>query len=366
MPNKSLDAVLREAFAIESRQLMARLTAHVAQFDRGTGHPHELLRQMSVDLHTLTGASLTVGVEAVSILCQALEDFVREMLRGDRPLNRPTIEVLRQAVQQLGLACSDGSATHFASVLQRLRITSDWRSDEFRLDRMTDSTTPVTTTETTQQDSDNAPTDSDRCIRTVKRRFTLVHAMWHQLFKSLANGGQCTSDFTEFSSEFAAAMSLLNSLSEQIVPTNAASPSAGDEPDDGLPDELDDHEDVNKRILVVDDSRTARIWVRNILESAGYTVYMATDGQEALDIIPSLTHLDLLVTDLKMPRMDGATLCQKVRSRTELAYVPIVIVTSQDDDLVIANGLLCGANAYVVKRDLSEKRFLQTVECLLN
>ncbi len=85
-----------------------------------------------------------------------------------------------------------------------------------------------------------------------------------------------------------------------------------------------------KKILVVDDSATSRMIVRRCLEMAGYSDAMfleAGDGALALDLLET-NPVDLIVTDLKMPRMDGRTLVRKLQSNPATSDIPVLVVSS--------------------------------------
>lgn len=89
-----------------------------------------------------------------------------------------------------------------------------------------------------------------------------------------------------------------------------------------------------KKILVVDDSATSRMIVRRCLEMAGFSdavILEAGDGALALDLLAT-TPVDLIVTDLRMPRMDGNTLIRKLISNRATTDIPVVVVSSVADD----------------------------------
>ncbi len=117
-------------------------------------------------------------------------------------------------------------------------------------------------------------------------------------------------------------------------------------------------------ILVVDDSYNTREVQQHILESHGYTVSLASDGVEALERL-AVEDIDLLVTDIEMPRMDGFTLVEQVRSKEELRRLPVVILTSRESEGDRARGVDVGANAYIVKRTFDEQKLTATLETLL-
>jgi two-component system chemotaxis sensor kinase CheA len=118
-------------------------------------------------------------------------------------------------------------------------------------------------------------------------------------------------------------------------------------------------------ILVVDDSITTRTLEKNILEAAGYTVRLATDGQEALNAITAGGVPDLIVSDIAMPRLDGFVLTQRIKSDTRTANVPVILVTSLDSPEDKAHGIEVGADAYIVKSGFDQTNLLGTIEQLI-
>lgn len=118
---------------------------------------------------------------------------------------------------------------------------------------------------------------------------------------------------------------------------------------------------LQRSILVVDDSITTRTLERNILEAAGYRVFVATDGVEALDLLRTEDTISLLVTDLEMPRMNGLELCRAVRQGRH-ARLPIIMVTSIGSEDEKARGMNAGADAYIVKGNFQQDHFLSTVQ----
>jgi two-component system chemotaxis sensor kinase CheA len=119
------------------------------------------------------------------------------------------------------------------------------------------------------------------------------------------------------------------------------------------------------KILVVEDSFTVRELQRSILQAAGYRVEIACDGSEALDRVSGDAEIDLVITDLEMPKMGGLELTRAIRDRPESASLPIVIVTSRDDEGDRKAGAEAGANAYMVKRSFDQHALLETVERLV-
>ncbi len=123
-------------------------------------------------------------------------------------------------------------------------------------------------------------------------------------------------------------------------------------------------ETTKTRILVVDDSITTRTLEKSILETAGYEVVTATDGVQALDCLKEQP-VELVVSDVEMPNMDGITLTRKLREDEMYAYLPIILVTSLESQEDRERGMVAGANAYIVKRGFDQRELLKTVEQLV-
>ncbi len=80
-------------------------------------------------------------------------------------------------------------------------------------------------------------------------------------------------------------------------------------------------------ILIVENEASNRILIERVLSTRGYRCISATNGQEALDVLDR-EHVDLILTDLSMPVLDGYRTTQLIRARPHLANVPIVAVTA--------------------------------------
>jgi two-component system chemotaxis sensor kinase CheA len=119
------------------------------------------------------------------------------------------------------------------------------------------------------------------------------------------------------------------------------------------------------RILVVEDSLTIRELQRSILEAAGYRVQTARNGRDALTHIDGDAALDLVVSDVEMPEMDGIELTRAIRAHATRSALPVVIVTSLGDDEHRQRGIDAGADAYMVKQSFDQHDLLETVERLV-
>jgi two-component system chemotaxis sensor kinase CheA len=121
---------------------------------------------------------------------------------------------------------------------------------------------------------------------------------------------------------------------------------------------------AGSRILVVDDQVTARQLQRSILESAGYRVQTACDGREALDRIAE-NGVDMVMTDVEMPEMDGFELLRAIRGDAKRSSLPVVMVTGLGSDEQRQRGADEGADAYIVKKEYDQHTLLDVVSRLI-
>ncbi|CAK0744099.1 two-component system, chemotaxis family, chemotaxis protein CheY [Azospirillaceae bacterium] len=119
-----------------------------------------------------------------------------------------------------------------------------------------------------------------------------------------------------------------------------------------------------KRILSVDDSASVRQMVTFTLESAGYEVFAATDGMDALERLKT-TEVDLVITDLNMPRLTGIELIKKLRAMPAFKFMPVVMLTTESEEGMKAQGRAAGATGWIVK-PFKQDQLLAVVKKLLS
>lgn len=132
-------------------------------------------------------------------------------------------------------------------------------------------------------------------------------------------------------------------------------------PADTLPEPASER---RRRLLVAEDSITARTLVKSILEAAGYEVAVAVDGIDALTKLKTES-FDLVVSDVDMPRMNGFELTTKIRADKKLGDLPVVLVTALSSQSDREYGIDVGANAYIVKSEFDQGNLLEIVRRLL-
>jgi len=103
-----------------------------------------------------------------------------------------------------------------------------------------------------------------------------------------------------------------------------------------------------KKILAVDDSKTMRDMVSFTLKGAGYEVIEAHDGKMALERLAGIK-VDLVITDVNMPNMDGITLCKHLRADPVHRVTPILVLTTEGDASKKNEGRAAGATGWIVK-----------------
>ena len=109
-----------------------------------------------------------------------------------------------------------------------------------------------------------------------------------------------------------------------------------------------------RHVLTVDDSKTMRDMVSFTLRSAGFQVSEAEDGQKAMQFLRS-ARVDLVITDLNMPHLDGVGLIRAVRADARHRAVPILMLTTESDPTKRAEGKSAGATGWLVKPFNPEK-----------
>jgi two-component system, chemotaxis family, chemotaxis protein CheY len=103
-----------------------------------------------------------------------------------------------------------------------------------------------------------------------------------------------------------------------------------------------------KTILSVDDSASMRQMVAFTLESAGYRIVQAEDGEAALAKVAQ-ARPDMVITDLNMPKLDGIGLIKRLRADPKMAGLPIVMLTTESEESKKQAGKAAGATGWIVK-----------------
>jgi two-component system, chemotaxis family, chemotaxis protein CheY len=105
---------------------------------------------------------------------------------------------------------------------------------------------------------------------------------------------------------------------------------------------------MGKTIMVVDDAKSMRGLVSMTLQSAGYEVVEACDGQDALSKIEAHP-VNMIISDLNMPNMNGIEMIKVLKQNPRYKFLPIVMLTTESDDTKKKEGQAAGAKAWIVK-----------------
>ena len=126
-----------------------------------------------------------------------------------------------------------------------------------------------------------------------------------------------------------------------------------------------DHSKPEYFVLVADDSHTTRQIEKIILEAEGYNVTIACDGIDALEKLKN-QRFDILITDIKMPRMDGIVLIENIRRMELTKNLPVIVISSVFEEETLAKVKEAGAQGYIVKSDFERGNLVAKVKELLD
>ncbi len=117
---------------------------------------------------------------------------------------------------------------------------------------------------------------------------------------------------------------------------------------------------MNEKILLVEDEKTLAKALKFSLEKEGFTVYVAYDGEEALEAVDR-DEPHLVILDLMLPKIDGFEVCRTIRRESE---VPIIMLTARDEDIDKILGLELGADDYMTK-PFNTRELLSRIRAIL-
>jgi len=119
-----------------------------------------------------------------------------------------------------------------------------------------------------------------------------------------------------------------------------------------------------KTIFLVDDSATILLSISGILSKAGYATEKASNGEEALRKLQSGLKIDLLITDLNMPGMNGIELIKEVRKLPSYKFVPILFLTTESQQSRKMEAKAAGASGWIVKPETADE-LLNTIKLVV-
>ncbi|MCZ6624720.1 MAG: hybrid sensor histidine kinase/response regulator, partial [Deltaproteobacteria bacterium] len=145
---------------------------------------------------------------------------------------------------------------------------------------------------------------------------------------------------------------LLRSLSHQGEVRVASSTSPASSPTLPL---------AAKKVLVVEDSLTTRTLEKNILESAGFNVTTAVDGEDGLLKLFE-KRFDIVISDIQMPRLDGFALTERIKKDDRFKDIPLILVTALETEADKKRGIEAGADAYIAKSTFDREHLLEIIQ----
>ena len=102
------------------------------------------------------------------------------------------------------------------------------------------------------------------------------------------------------------------------------------------------------KVMVIDDSNTIRRTTEALLQKAGYTVFTAADGFEAMSMIAD-HRPDIIFVDIMMPRLDGYQTCSLIKNNRQFKNTPVIMLSSKDGLFDRARGRIVGSEQYLTK-----------------
>lgn len=120
---------------------------------------------------------------------------------------------------------------------------------------------------------------------------------------------------------------------------------------------------MSKTIMTVDDAATMRKMVRFTLKSTGHEILEASDGMQAFNALKQ-RKVDLVITDVNMPNMDGIELTKRLRTLPNFSRTPIILLTTESDANKKSQGKAAGATGWIVK-PFNQEQLLSIVSKVL-
>ena len=116
-------------------------------------------------------------------------------------------------------------------------------------------------------------------------------------------------------------------------------------------------------ILIVDDNTLTRNFIKDLLKPLEASIEEASDGQEGYDVAIK-SEFDLIISDIKMPILNGVDFCRKIKSNQDTRGIPIIMVSAFDSDEDVELGFEAGAKAYIPIKEVQDKLYNTTLELL--
>ena len=142
-----------------------------------------------------------------------------------------------------------------------------------------------------------------------------------------------------------------------------AAPAMADLPEGDtsiIPDTQTDEACMTKRILTIDDSRTIRDMLNLTLSEAGFEVLQAVDGQDGIEVLEKHPRVDVVITDINMPKMDGYGVIRHIRGQARYNGMPVLVLTTESEKEKRSVAREAGATGWMVK-PFDPERLIATI-----
>ncbi len=126
------------------------------------------------------------------------------------------------------------------------------------------------------------------------------------------------------------------------------------------PDTQMDEAGMTKQILTIDDSRTIRDMLNLTLSEAGFEVLQAVDGQDGIDVLEKQDRIDVVITDINMPNMDGYGVIRHIRGQSRYKSMPVLVLTTESEKEKRNVAREAGATGWMVK-PFDPERLIATI-----
>jgi two-component system chemotaxis response regulator CheY len=120
---------------------------------------------------------------------------------------------------------------------------------------------------------------------------------------------------------------------------------------------------MRKKVLIVDDSPSVLAVLKDILDELGFAVTSSSNGEEAYTQVEN-TKFNMIITDLKMPIMDGIEFIERAKQLSNCKFVPIVMLSSVDDEEKVASARKAGVSTFM-KKPINEGKFTAMLNIVL-
>jgi len=124
-------------------------------------------------------------------------------------------------------------------------------------------------------------------------------------------------------------------------------------------------EETKKKVLIAEDEQTLLKTIEFTLKDKGYETIVATDGEEAFDLIKKHKP-DVVLLDILMPRKSGLDVLKEMKADSELSDIVVLLLTNLSDEESISQGVTLGARGYFIKSDMTLEEVAEKVEEVFN